>query len=224
MKRGGQGSGGKKTRGGSPLQRRSFHRPEKTRILIVCEGRETEPNYFRGLRGEETVRQNFSVVVLKGKGGSSLAVVQQAIAGKEKATVRGEEFDEIWCVFDVEQAGQREQVVKARTLADQKGILLAVSNPSFECWLLAHFVRTKKSFANCDEVVKELNKHWRRAVGCDYEKNDERLYATPGGTNPGSNRQRQKSEGAGLGFVIRNPRLQFRHRRVPARRTVAGSG
>jgi hypothetical protein len=177
MKRRGQGSGGKKTRRGPPPQRRSRHRPEKTRLLIVCEGRETEPNYFRGLRDEDAVRQNFSVVVLKGKGGSSLAVVQQAISENEKAVARREEFDEIWCVFDVEKAGQRKQVVKSLTLAGQKEILLAVSNPSFECWLLAHFMRTKRSFSNCDEVVKELNRHWRRTFERDYEKNDEQLYA-----------------------------------------------
>ena len=177
MKRRRRGSGGKKTRREKPLQRRSPHRPEKTRILIVCEGRETEPNYFRGLRDEEIVRQNFSVVVQKGKGGSSLEVVQQAIAEQEKAANRGEHFDEVWCVFDVEQASQREQVIKARKLADQHKIQLALSNPAFEVWLLAHFARTKRSFADCDKVIEELNKHWRHEFGQDYEKNDEQLYA-----------------------------------------------
>jgi RloB-like protein len=177
MKRRGRGSGGKRTRGSQALRRRSPHRPEKTRILIVCEGRETEPNYFRRLRDEEPVRQKFSVVVQKGKGGSCLAVVQQAIAELEKAAARGEDYDEVWCVFDVEQAGQREQVIKARARAEKHKTQLALSNPSFECWLLAHFVRTKKSFAGCDEVIEELHKHWRREFGQDYEKNDEHLYA-----------------------------------------------
>ena len=117
MKRRGRGRGGERERGEKILQRQSRHRLQKTRILIVCEGKETEPNYFRGLRDEEVVRQNFIVEVKKGKGGSCLAVVQQAIAEQEKAAARGQEFDEVWCVFDVEQAGQREQVIKARTLA-----------------------------------------------------------------------------------------------------------
>jgi hypothetical protein len=176
MKRGGRGSGGKKKRGEKTLQRRSRRRSEKTRILIVCEGKETEPNYFRGLRDEEVVRQNFSVVVQKGKGSSCVAVVEQAIAELEKAANRGENFDEVWCVFDVEQAGQREQVNKARTLASQHQIQVALSNPSFEVWLLAHFVRTKKFFADCDKVIAELNKYWRSEFKRDYEKNDEQLY------------------------------------------------
>jgi hypothetical protein len=177
MKRRGRGGGGKRTRGEKALRRWSRHRPEKTRILIVCEGRETEPNYFRGLRDEEAVRQNFSVVVQKGKGGSGLAVVQQAIAEQEKAAARGEDFDEVWCVLDVEQAGRREQVVQARAPAGRHRIQPALSNPSFEVWILAHFVKTKRPFADSGAVIKELNKSWRRVFGQDFEKNDEQLYA-----------------------------------------------
>ena len=177
MKRHGRGRGGKRIRGEGTLRRRSPHRPEKTRILIVCEGRETEPNYFRGLRDEEAVRQNFRVEVKKGKGGSCVAVVEQAFAEQGKATARVEDYDEVWCVLDVERAGQREQVNEARTLARRHEIRLALSNPAFECWLLAHFVRTKKAFADCDKVIVILTTHWRREFGRDYEKNDEQLYA-----------------------------------------------
>jgi hypothetical protein len=177
MNRRRRGKGGPRNRGGSFPQRRSRHRPEKIRILLLGEGRETEPNYFRGLRDEEVVKHGFSIAVQKGKGGSCLDVVQQAIAEREKAAARHEDFDEIWCVFDVEQAGQRKQVIKVQRLACKHGIQLALSNPSFEVWLLAHFLRTKRSFADCDAVIKELNKHWRREFERDYEKNDEELYA-----------------------------------------------
>jgi hypothetical protein len=122
------------------------------------------------------VRQRFSVTVLKGKGGSAIDVVEQAITEREKAVARGEDFDEVWCVFDVEQAGQRQQVIEARKRADEHHIRLAISNPSFEVWLLAHFVRTKRSFADCAAVIKELNRHWRQQFERDYEKNDEQLY------------------------------------------------
>ena len=177
MKRAGRGSAGRRKRGVKTPKHPPPHWSAKTPILVVCEGRETEPNYFYGLGDEEAVRQNFKVVVKKGKGGSCLAVVQQAIAEFEKATAREEEFDEVWCVFDVEQAGQREQVIEARTVADQREIRLALSNPAFEVWLLAHFLRTKRSFAGSVKVIEELNKYWRRDFGQDYEKNDEQLYA-----------------------------------------------
>jgi hypothetical protein len=176
MKRRGRGSGGKKKRGEQSLQRQSRHRSEKTRILIVCEGKETEPNYFRGLRDEEAVRQKFSLEIRKGKGGSCVAVVEQAFAEMEKAANRGENFDEVWCVFDAEQAGQRDQVIQGRALARQHDIQLAISNPAFEVWLLAHFVRTRRAFADSEKVIEALNKHWRAEFGQAYEKNDEQLY------------------------------------------------
>ncbi|HKI38707.1 MAG TPA: RloB family protein [Gemmataceae bacterium] len=175
MKRRGRRSGGKKRRGGESVQRRSLHRPEEARVLIVCEGRETEPNYFWGLQRD--VRPRFNVEIKRGKGGSRLAIVQKAIDELEKAANRGENFDEVWCVFDVEQAGQKDQVIQARTLAGQYGIQLALSNPSFEVWLLAHFVRTKKPFADAAAVSKVLNKHWQSEFGRDYDKNDDQLYA-----------------------------------------------
>src|SRR5207244_946304 len=111
MKRRGRRSGGKKTGREKALQRRSLHQPDRGRFVIVCEGRETEPNCFWGLYFwglQKAVQQNFSVVVKKGKGGS-VAVVDMAIDELEMAAARGENFDEVWCVFDVEQAGQRKQ-------------------------------------------------------------------------------------------------------------------
>jgi hypothetical protein len=171
------GRGGKGIRRAKVLQRRSRRRPEKARILIVCEGKETEPNYFRGLRDQEAVRQRFTVTVQKGKGGSCMAVVEQAVAEKQKAAARMESFDEVWCVFDVEQVGQRDQVIDAQTFAASHEIRLALSNPAFECWPLAHFVRTKRYFAYCHKVIEELNKYWRREFKTDYDKNDEQLYA-----------------------------------------------
>jgi hypothetical protein len=183
MKRRGHRGSRERIRGERSLQRRPLHRPEKTRILIVCEGKETEPNYFRRLRDEDAVRQNFNIVVKKGKGGS-LAVVEQAIDELEKAAARREDFDEAWCVFDIEQASRQRQVIEARMLAGQHDIKLALSNPAFEVWILAHFVRTKKSFADCDKVIAELNKHWRGAWQQEYEKNDEQIYARLAGRTP----------------------------------------
>ena len=159
-----------------PLRRRHGSRQEKIRILIVCEGRETEPNYFRGLRDEESIREKFVLEIRKGRGGSPLYAVQRAVEEIEKAASRNEEFDEAWCVLDIEHAGQNPQLIQARALAGRHEIRLALSNPSFECWLLAHFERTARSFANCDQVVEQLNKFWRKTIGQDYEKNDEKIY------------------------------------------------
>ena len=44
-------------------------------------------------------------------------------------------FDSVWCVYDVDDHPLHE----AREMAEANGIETAVSNPSFELWLLLHF-------------------------------------------------------------------------------------
>jgi len=78
---------------GEGLRRRPGFRREKTRVLIVCEGRETEPNYFRGLRDEPAVRDRFVLEIRKGRGGSPTNAIQKALEDIDKAQKRGEQFD-----------------------------------------------------------------------------------------------------------------------------------
>lgn len=160
------------------LRRRPSHRPPKRRILIACDGRETEPNYFDGLRREQAVQDAFYVKVVPGDGKTPLSAIGKAIAAVETAERRGPSFayDEVWCVLDVEQAGENPQLEEARGLARENGFHIAWSNPAFEVWILAHFDRTATPFSNCGKVRERLNKHWQREFGRKYEKNDRDLY------------------------------------------------
>jgi len=154
------------------------HRKPKRRILIVGEGKETEPNYFRGFRQRQSVQDRFKVEVRRGKGGTPLDAVQKAIELKEHARRDGREFqyDDVWCVVDVEQVGQNPQLGDARKLARQNDVHVALSNPAFEVWILAHFERTAKSFLNCDKVIEQIRKHWQREFQREYVKNDSQIY------------------------------------------------
>jgi len=149
----------------------------KRTVLIVGEGQETEPNYFRGLKREQTIERRFAVTVKKGHGRSPETVVEEAMHHKERAESRGESYDEVWCVLDVEGLGSRESLERAIIMARQNGIALCLSNPCFEVWLLAHFVRESRAHNGCDSVEARLNPHWRRLCEQDYRKGDERLYA-----------------------------------------------
>ncbi|HUT10381.1 MAG TPA: RloB family protein [Thermoguttaceae bacterium] len=154
------------------------NRPRKRRILITGQGRQTEPNYFHGLKQEQDVRKNFVVKVAPGKGETPLDAVKKAIHLKDVERRKGKEFefDEIWSVLDVEQAGKNPHLADARKLAAENGIRVVLSNPAFEVWLLAHFRRTMKPFLNCDKVVEELRKKWQLAFGRAYEKEDRDIY------------------------------------------------
>jgi hypothetical protein len=52
-----------------------------------------------------------------------------------RARHRGHDFDEIWCVFDVDQHPNLAQAIHE---ARQSDVNVALSNPCFELWLVLH--------------------------------------------------------------------------------------
>lgn len=68
-------------------------------------------------------------------------MVEHAVAAKKRderdaKRGRGKPYDEIWCVFDVDE---HPNIAVAQAMAEQNGISLAVSNPCIELWFLLHF-------------------------------------------------------------------------------------
>lgn len=125
----------------SSLRRRPPTKDPKKRILIVCEGRVTEREYFRDLK--RAVRNPLVEVQIARETGVPLTVVQIAVQQKQLADsdARRERddnlrFDEVWGVFDVDE---HPQLNEAQKLAADNGVRLAVSNPCFELWALLHF-------------------------------------------------------------------------------------
>jgi hypothetical protein len=123
------------------IRRRGPTRDPKHRVLIVCEGRETERGYFKAFQHE--VRNPRVHVEVARETGVPRTVVEEAIRLKREAEgdakrQRDENllWDEVWGVFDVDEHPHLDQ---ARQLAEHHGIALAVSNPCFELWALLHF-------------------------------------------------------------------------------------
>ena len=123
------------------LARRGPRREPRRRILVLCEGGETEPGYLKALQAE--FRNPLVEIVIEGFGEDPKALVERALAMKmdaeREARRSGDDFlryDEIWCVFDVDDHARLHD---ARQQARDHGIELAVSNPCFELWALLHF-------------------------------------------------------------------------------------
>ncbi len=142
-------------------------------MLIVCEGQVTEPNYFHQLKQEACVKKNFWVTVKRGKGGARQQIAQFAVERKDSAR---DDYDEVWCVMDVEHPDGLNAVREAWKLLEENCIQTAFSNPTFEVWFLAHFERTGAGFLHGDAVVARLNKSWNGRFNTDYEKADSRIY------------------------------------------------
>ena len=161
---------------GRKHSRKSQKRPARKRVFIFCEGQETEYNYIHKLKIEDEIKLKSTVRVQKGKGGSRHQIVQDAV---KKKTRFENDFDEFWCVMDVERLQSqehREDLNKAIQIANDHKISLFLSNPTFEVWLLSHFIRSSQNFNDCDAVIIELNKQWQNAFNLDYSKNDNNIF------------------------------------------------
>lgn len=161
------------------MRRRRPAHPRRTRIriLIQCEGSDTESNYLRGVRALPEVDEAFVVDVKSGRGGDARAVVKAAMDARKKAENEDEKYDNVWCVLDVEDRSRTDALTEALIMARREGIKVFLSNPSFEVWLLAHFERATRYFTDSNTVKAHLQStHWRRHFGCDYDKSDPQVY------------------------------------------------
>jgi hypothetical protein len=145
------------------------------RILVVCEGKVTEPRYFREL--QHAFRNRLVHVEIDKQAGVPLTVVNRALAmdaqAKDDAKANQDDnlkYDEVWCVFDVDE---HPNLAKALELAKSEGFEVALSNPCFELWALLHF---KDQFERVhrhevQHAIKEF------LPNCDKELDFRRLHA-----------------------------------------------
>ena len=134
-------------------RRISLRTPSKI-LVIVCEGKVTEPNYFKAMR--QSLRlQTISIKVIPGKI-APITVVNTAIEEKNDLD---DPNDEVWCVFDVENPNNNSTIDAAIKKAKEEKLKLAVSNPAFEYWYLIHFECTDRPFENAEDVINCLRKY-----------------------------------------------------------------
>jgi transposase InsO family protein len=119
-------------------RRSSFRKPQRTKILVVVEGRVTEPEYIAAVKRS---RRMDSIEVLVEQGHTDpIGIVNHAKARRRQAG-RTDPFDQVWCVFDVEAKltqQARHGLREALDSATRADISIALSNPCFEIWLLWH--------------------------------------------------------------------------------------
>ena len=137
-----------------------------TSFLIVTEGEKTEPNYLNSLRN----RLQLSVAdveIVHPEGTDPITLTLRAIElrdqRKERARKGGAvEYDEVWVVFDMEKTHdeRRKLAHEAKQLRGVEKIQFAISDPSFEYWLLLHWEYTTAPFRDCTSVIKKLKKYW----------------------------------------------------------------
>lgn len=142
--------------------------------LIVCEGKQTEPNYFKGLKKKINEKYGSKVDVLipeidiKGTGRNTTDLVKYTDKYVNYANKR---YGEVWVVFDKDDYSD-EQFDKAIKTCDYN---VAWSNPNFELWLLSHFKRVNR-YISKENILDELNKEFQKNGLDEYTKNDENIF------------------------------------------------
>jgi len=128
------------------------------KVLIVCEGEETEPNYFQAFRVAS------SICKIEGTGHNTLSLVKEAVRLSKL-----ENYRETWCVFDRDSFTEK-SIKAAYVLAQKEGFKVAFSNECFELWYLLHF-KYLDTQVNRAEYTRQLKK----ILGA-YEKNSVTMY------------------------------------------------
>ncbi len=158
------------------LERRKPKREPRKRLLIVCEGKKTEKIYFNYLR--RIKRLPTVEVKVIGLGEQTINLVEHAIERLESKSSIFDDYDEVWCVSDVEVPNEDKSIPDALNLVneyviarkkkakakgkkkDNNGFVFEIilSNPSFEYWYILHYEKTHRAFNNNDQVERYLRK------------------------------------------------------------------
>ena len=148
----------------SRLSRKTLTRQIKPRILIVCEGKKTEPNYFKGFK------VSTMTLVIEPVGQVHVSVVERAI----KILSEDRDIEEVWCVFDRDKHKANPNDINlfnsAMSLAKKHKIKVAYSNDAFELWYLLHFIYLNAQILRSD-YIKKL-----KDIMGGYAKNDPDMY------------------------------------------------
>lgn len=160
-------------------------RKENTReirvyFLIVCEGKKTEPNYFKLFK--TNVKQFVYTIDTLGEGTNTKDLVKKTIAIRNKSP---QKYDRVWAVFDKDSFSPN-NFNGAIQLAENNGIKVGWTNEAFELWYLLHFQYRNSAMSRADykkAIESEINTKItsetknKKVKPFEYQKNNPEMYA-----------------------------------------------
>ena len=157
------------------LARKNGRRAPYDRILIVCEGSKTEPNYFNEIKQFYRLHTANVEVQHSSLGTCPLQIVKSAeelfLNGNSGKGIQKQAFEQVYAVFDRDD---HKEYFNARNKADtldgklkndlnKKAKFKAISSvPCFELWLLLHFEDIQAPMHRDDALTrfKKYLPHW----------------------------------------------------------------
>lgn len=169
------------------LTKRSHGRikSERKKTLIVCEGTETEPAYFRDMIRDLKI-SNTDVIIEPGRHSNPSNVVQTALDIYEQSL----DFEVIYCLIDTDSFGKNIQEahdkLKNHRFSRRKKILggerypsasILRSDPCIEVWFLLHFEKLRRTFVdNRKSAAQNCKKYLKENYINDYDEKYNGLY------------------------------------------------
>ncbi len=169
---------------GRSLRRRSATRKSADRILIICEGSKTEPQYLDEIRQEQRLPTAYVYVIGAAEGNDPLSVVNYAeklfLHGDSHRRIDPKAFDQIIVVFDRDEHHSYHQALNRANklhltmkndIKTKVPFEVCASIPCFELWLLLHFENVLDPLHR-KEIYPRLKHHLGK-----YEKGDHGLWS-----------------------------------------------
>ena len=138
-----------------PTGRKAPVRSPALRIVVVSEGKKTEPGYLK-VFGRLHEDRSSARLVVKGGAGDPRAVVERAIEESKKLKRdRLGNGDSVWAMFDRDE---HLRFAQAKDMAHKNGIRLAISNPCFEICGILHYQECNAPLdrRECQKKLSEL--------------------------------------------------------------------
>jgi hypothetical protein len=104
----------------------------KQSFLIICEGENTEPDYFNEFK------LGSAQVEAVGEGMNTISLVRRAVQLKNEYLKKDVKFDQYWVVFDKDDWTEL-NFNNAISIASANNFKVAYSNQAFEYWFMLHF-------------------------------------------------------------------------------------
>lgn len=169
------------------LERKQGRRAPYDRILIVSEGRKTEPNYFLEIRAVRRLYTTHVEVHPSTLGTAPIQVVEYAQGlfenGDRHKHIQRRAFERVYAVFDRDDhASYHDALARAASLdgklkndAKQPIVFQAIASvPNFELWLLLHYEDIQAPLHR-HEVIRRLKQYIP-----DYDKGACNVFAITG--------------------------------------------
>ncbi len=163
-------------------RKENIKRQKSSKWLIVCEGKKTEPNYFKeavDVINEEIDYKYKLKVEIVGMGMNTVSLVNsldKLLSDVDLYKTATIPYEKIFIVFD-KDSFRNEAFDKAISICEKRGYIALWSNQAIEFWFLLHFnyidnKMDRKAYEN------KINEYFKKTgFKYEYRKNDESIFS-----------------------------------------------